>query len=61
MTMPDDLSHTTQLNRKFVHGGGKCITDQEGGGFRKMKPHHLHCHPQLLLQETVYSFKFHTL
>ena len=62
MTMRHNPSHTAQPERKLnrsCNGRRKCVT--EGDGYGKIKLHHLHYHSELLLQQTAYPYKFHTL
>ena len=51
----DHATQTAQPERKsnwLCSGRKKRVTGEEGYG--KIKLHHLHCHSELLLQETVY-------
>ena len=69
MTMPHNPSDTAQPERKLnwlCNGGRKYVRGrkeicQREEGYGKIKLHHLHCHSELLLQETVYPYKSHTL
>ena len=61
--MPRNPSDTAQPERKLIGCAMEEGNMSEGGikGYGKIKLHHLHCHSELLLQETVYPYKSHYL
>ena len=62
MTMQHDPSYTAQSERKLIsHAMEEGGVSQREEGYEKIKLHHLHCHSELPLLETVYPYKFHTL
>ena len=62
MTMLHDPSYTAQSERKLIsHAMEEGDVSQREEGYEKIKLHHLHCHSELPLLETVYPYKFHTL
>ena len=55
------LHCTAREEVKFVVQWKKeMYMSQREEGYRKIKLYQLHCHSELLLQETVYPYKFHT-